>query len=247
MIPLSADPRGLGAGFKEIDMDFETAKAMIDVISTERQRRSDRLRGRDPEFVGDQWLFTDEPFASDMCLMVLVAVWHQVERELVWLAACATKDGKSIGREQYEKNIHRERKLYLRDRGRIIEKLALDEFPEWKSSMEALRLLANCFKHDPTQRPSTNLLKHLSLPLKPSERLVVGYAPLSESSLFRGGLAVYLNLSKDADYCLIAKMFVDSADQFLKSVRQRTRLAQSVPCRVQRIEYPPPHQVDRPW
>lgn len=207
-------------------MDFETAKAMIDVVKSERQRRADRLRNEDPEFAGDHWLFTDEPFANDMCLMVLVAVWHQVERELVWLAACVTKDGKSISREQYKKNVQRERKLYVKDRGKMIEKLTLDSFPEWKSSMKALHLLANCFKHDPAQQPNKSLLMHLNLPLKPSRRLTVSYAPLSESSCFRDGLAAYLNLPKDADYCVIAKTFVDLADRFLKSVRQRTRLAQ---------------------
>ncbi len=215
--------------YNTCDMDFEIAREMIGVIRTERERRSDRLRNEDEDFAYDQWLFTDEPFINEMCLLVLVALRHQVERELVFLAsrACA-KVGPTVTRKQYQQNV-----VSLRDEIRnkngwknLMETLNLESFAEWGTAMKTLQLLANCLKHEPTQKPDKKLLDHLSLPSKPVGPLIVSYMPLPESGCFREGLAVSVNLAKDADYCTIAETFVDLANQFLESVRQKTSLAQ---------------------
>jgi hypothetical protein len=57
----------------------------------------------------DQWLFTDEPFVNEMCLMVLVALRHQVERRLVFIAARVDTGQLSISRKQYQQNVISER------------------------------------------------------------------------------------------------------------------------------------------
>jgi len=211
-------------------MDFDIAREMIGVIGTERQRRSDQLKDyEDPDAAHDRWLFTDEPFINDMCLMVLVALHHQVERELVFLAASArARVGPAITRKQYQENVASLRKQVRGKSGYedLVATLSLNAFKEWNASMKTLQLLANCLKHEPTQKPDKQLLGHLSLPPKPAGPLVVCYMPLSESESFREGLAVSVNLPKDADYCTIAQTFVNLADQFLKGVRQQTSLAE---------------------
>ena len=165
-----------------------------------------------------------------MCLLVLVALHHQVERELVFLAARANA-GPTITSKQYQRNVKDQREKLRSPQGKreLIVTLTLKSFPEWDKSMETLRLLANCFKHDPRQQPDEALLKHLNLPnvdrLKQLKPLMDGYLPLPESSSFKEGLSASVNLPKDADYCAIANRFADLAGQFLEDVRQSTSLA----------------------
>jgi hypothetical protein len=208
-------------------MDFTIARGMIGVIKNERQSRLDRLKNEDQDFAYDQWSSSDEPFINDMCLMVLIALRHQVERELVLIAARADV-GRSITRKQYHENVANQRKKLGGEKGwlKLDEKLRLSSFAEWKGSMESLRLLANCLKHESSQQPDEKLLKHLKLPAKPAERFVTSYLPVAESGYFRQGLAESINLAKDADYCVIAETFVDLAGQFVENVRQKTSLAQ---------------------
>ncbi len=209
-------------------MDLKIAREMIGVIKIERQDRSDRLKNEDPDFAFDQWLFTDEPFINDLCLLVLVALRHQVERELVFLAACAkAKVGPTISYKQYQNNVMRVREE-IRKNGwkKVIAALSLESFAEWQTTMKTLQLVANCLKHEPKQEPDKELLKHLKLPSKPVGRLNVRYMPLPESRSFKEGLAVSVNLPKDADYCTITETFVDLAERFLEGVRQETSLAQ---------------------
>jgi DNA-binding transcriptional ArsR family regulator len=82
--------------------DFKIAREIIGVIRAERQGRSDRLKNEDQDFAYLHWLFTDEPFINEMCLMVLVAVRHQVEGGLISFAARANV-GPEVTREQHEK------------------------------------------------------------------------------------------------------------------------------------------------
>ena len=166
-------------------MDSRTAKEVIGVIRSERQRRYDRLKDEDPEAARDQWLDIDEPFINEMCLMVLVALHHQVERELVFLAARANA-GPTIIRQQYLKSVQ-DRRKQLRSKGgtsRLIVTLKLKSFTEWEKSMKTLQLLANCFKHEPHQEPDETLLKHLNLPsvdqLRKQTPRIEDYMPLPE-------------------------------------------------------------------
>jgi hypothetical protein len=204
-------------------MDFKMARDMIGVIGTERRDRFNRLKNEEPDFAHDQWL-SDESFISDMCLMVLVALRHQLERELIFLAARANVD--TITHQEYRQKIIGLRQE-IKENGwkNLIKTLNLDSFAVWRTSMETLRLLANCVKHEPTQEPDEMLLKHLNLPSKPTGPMLVGYAPVPDSDSFREGLAVSVDLELDADYCTIAEAFAILTDQFLKQVRQETKLA----------------------
>jgi hypothetical protein len=75
-------------------MEMRILKDIIAVIRAEQQRRESLLTDEEPNFAYDQWLFTDAPFVAELCLMLLVTLRHQVERELARLAARAVGDGK---------------------------------------------------------------------------------------------------------------------------------------------------------
>jgi hypothetical protein len=107
---------------------------MIRVIRTEKKLRSDRRRQADPNAAYDQWVFSDLPFINEMCLILLIAVRHQVERELIALAARAN-GGSTVPRKQYQQNVMDQRKrLKARDGWRnLIAALKLASFPEWKN------------------------------------------------------------------------------------------------------------------
>jgi hypothetical protein len=209
-------------------MDRNIAKEVINAIRSERQRRSDRLQDEDAEAAYEQWLFTDEPFINEMCLMVLVALRHQVERELAMIAG-RTSAEPTMTIKQYQQNVRSQRERLLKQSGWacLVATLNLKSFPEWGKSMETLRLLANCLKHEPWQEPDEKLLKHLKLPTAAElKRPVVGYMPLPESRCFREGLAASLDLPRDADYCAITEKFVDLVGRFLEDVKRNTRLGQ---------------------
>ena len=89
--------------------------------------------------------------------------------------------------------------------------------------METLRLLANCYKHDPQGGPDDDLLKHLEKHLKFRQRR--RYASLPESHCFREGLALSLGFGKETDYCDIAEELVEQAQRFLEQVKKQPMIA----------------------
>src|SRR5438874_10308351 len=91
-------------------METQMFKDMIAVIKAEQQRRGTVLNDADANFANDHWLFKDMPFINELCLMLMVALWHQVERELVRLAARAADGGREISGKQYQENVLEERK-----------------------------------------------------------------------------------------------------------------------------------------
>lgn len=197
-------------------MEVDILKQMIAVIRDEERRRASLLTDQDQNFAYDQWLFTDEPFINELCLMLLVTLRHQVEREIVWLAARAADDGKEISGQQYYDNVHQLRKGKGWDWEEIRLKL---ESCEGYKSMKALRLLANLYKHDLYIEPDKKLLELLQM------ETGVTYAPLPESDALREGLAAFIALGKDATYCDIAERFVDIARAFLVTVQSQTDLS----------------------
>ncbi len=210
-------------------MDSHIGKQMIEVIRSERQRLADQLTildREDHDNAWEEWLFTVEPFINDMCLMVLVALRHQIERELV-LVAARVNSGATIDIRQYRQNVKLQRDQLKKKDGwkNLIATLNLDSFTEWAHSMKTLQLLSNCLKHEPMQGPDDDLLRHLNLPLKPIGPMIVGYLPLAESSCFREGLAASMDLPTDTDYCAIVDAFVDATNQFLVKVREHSSLA----------------------
>src|SRR5829696_9616736 len=97
--------------------DTTVAKNVIRVIKIERGNRLAHLEKEDPEVARALWIGDDEPFINELCLMLLVAIHHHVERELTRLAARVTSDQRELEAEQYEQKLEEERKR-LRVRGR---------------------------------------------------------------------------------------------------------------------------------
>ena len=62
-------------------MNSKIARATLNVIRKERKRRLASLPD-DPLAADDLWPSADEVFVNELCLMLLVAIRHQVEREL---------------------------------------------------------------------------------------------------------------------------------------------------------------------
>ena len=193
-------------------------KEMITVIRAEEQRRVSLLTDKDPNFAYDQWVFKHEPFVNELCLMLLVTLRHQVERELIGLAARAADDGKEISVKQYQEKVKQLRKGKAWDWTEIKNRLKLESCEEY-ASVEALRLLANSYKHDPSMEPSEDLLKWLNI------ETGVNYAPLPESDSLREGFAAFIGLEKGTTYCDIVDRFVDIASDFLANVQSRTKLS----------------------
>jgi hypothetical protein len=211
-------------------MEFGSFKEMISVIRSEQQRRASLLNDQDPSAI-DQWMYEDRPFVNELCLILLVALWHQVEREVVGLAARAWDDTAKISRQQYEGNREKVQDILRSEKKgwkAIGAKLELQSCDGYGPLKDVLRLLANSYKHDPSTRAVQKLLKNLSLDT------TLKYASLPESDGVREGFATLIGLGKDADYCDIAEKFVDIANIFLVCVaeKNRTRLSQVIPNRV---------------
>jgi hypothetical protein len=199
-------------------MDTRVVKDTIEVIRRERKRRRARLPDN-YDAAHDRWLFWDLPFVNELCLMLLVAIHHQLEHELIRIAAKKTDDGNDLSQAQYQERLRAERARWKTDRKSIIAKLSLNSFPEWNREFEALRQIANSYKHTPWRKPDDKLLKLLSLDL------TLNYAPIAESDAIREGLAVYLKMRKNAEYPAIATKLLKRADAFLTAVGSQPGLS----------------------
>jgi hypothetical protein len=203
-------------------MDIKVAREILSVIKSERRRRRVLLSGENDDYAYDQWRFDDLPFINELCLTLLVAVLHQVERELVLRAARVSADGAPIDKDVYQERVRQRRKDFRERRmSNVAAELGLT-IPDW---LEALRLVANCYKHDPSARPDEKLLNHLRLPLKPNEPLVEWYASLSESQLFLDGLAAFLDVREDADYCAVTEDLLSRTEEFMADIERSGRLS----------------------
>jgi len=204
-------------------MDTHILKNIIAVIRTEQERRTSLLNVDDPNFAYDQWLFTDEPFLNEFCLMFLVTLRHQVEREQVGLAARAADRGKEISGQQYQERVKQLQKTNKKGNKNWdwteINKRLKPESCEKYDFIKALRFLANSYKHDFSMEPDEKLLTSLKL------KTGVNYAPLPESDSLRKGFADLIGLGKDAGYCDIAERFVDIANDFVEEVKNRIKLS----------------------
>jgi hypothetical protein len=200
-------------------MNTRLAKNILEIIRSEEERRISLLDDKDSDAAYDQWVFKDAPFLAELCLMLLVALRHQVERELVVLAARAANDGKEIDGKQCQKRVKELQDLPLSKRWKTIEARLKPQCCLGAEAIEALRLLANSYKHDPSKEPAEDLLKLLNL------EVGVNYAPLPESDALREALAASVGLNQDADYCDIAETFLDIVDIFLTDVRRQPQIS----------------------
>jgi hypothetical protein len=208
-------------------MEIRIFHEIIAIIRTEANRRDKDLKSLPKDAAYDHWLFVDQPFVNELCLMLLVSLSHQVESELVLLVERIVNDTRQeIAVDEYRVNVEKRRKHLKEKKGNGWVKLYKDlgvksGEPE---PLKVLRLLANSYKHDPFMLPDTQLLTLLKLPDKRefpcrAYKSKVVYASLSESCLLQKGLANFFHLAENADYCDIAAQFVDFASRFLAGLK----------------------------
>lgn len=199
-------------------METRILQEMIGVVKAEQQRREAQLDTTDSDYQYDRWQFVDLPFLSEMCLMILVALRHQVERELIRIAA--RSGGHEISGAEYKANLQKERVLLRRKDGwRNLEKRLKLTSCHGGRYVEALRLLSNSYKHSPAMEPEKKLLQLLKLGTH------VKYAPLPESNSLRGALGRFVGLGKDAAFCDIAEQLVREASCYVDAVQQKMTLS----------------------
>lgn len=196
-------------------MQKQLFKDMISVIRAEKRRREESVNHADPDLAYDQWLFEDLPFINELCLMILVALRHQFERETLSLAARANHGGKEISRQEWGQE--RQSLRNRNNQGRFVG-LKTNEIKNrlrqknWPPYILLLNKLTNLYKHDPLKIPDEEIIIDLHL----DPEIVCG--PLDESEAIRTGLANFLSLPEDADYCDIADQFVEITCEFISTV-----------------------------
>ncbi len=210
----------------EVIVDTQILKDMITVIRTEQERRTSLLlQYKDPNLAYDQWLFTDGPFINELCFMFLVTLRHQIERELVLLAARSNENLKEISGQQYKERVNQlqitnnKGKNIGWDWKEIKKRLKLKTYDKYEF-IESLHLLSNLYKHDPSNKPNNELLNLIHL------EIGINYASFTESDDFRKGFAKFIGLNEDADYCDISERFVDISKDFLLNVKGRANLSE---------------------
>lgn len=193
-------------------MDIQIARSVLKVIREEALRRDSA--DRDPYFADEQWL-ADRAFVNELCLMLLVALWHQIERELVLMGARASQGDADLSPADYQRALDALRKGLGIDWPKLRKLLNVATPPP---EMWALQRLANAYKHDPTTGPSDELISHLGL------TTTVNYNSLPESDALRQGLAACVGLDKYAGYVAITEAFINAAEVFLDDIRRNAKL-----------------------
>ncbi len=207
---------------------------MIDVIRDEQQRRWEGIENatrnmeeEPPDFDAEsfaeaQWEEFDAPLINELCMILLVALSHQVERDLVGLAARVDPGGaKEISVQQHRYNMSQLRSRDSKGRVRktwdwekINTLLHHKGYAEHKY-IELLRHLSDSYKHN--MEPSDELLDRLKI------KKGITYAPsLPQSDAIREALAAFVKVQEAGyrtEYCDIAKRFVELASKFLSKVR----------------------------
>jgi hypothetical protein len=192
-------------------------RSMITVIATEEDmRRSIPPDEAEAQLGYDEWREEHWPFLNDMYLLVMVAIWHATERALIRMAAQVGDPASKISADEYHAAVTTMAKPSKRTQ-RLVTALSLTKYPHWRK-LDTLRLLANCYKHDPFKRPQEDLLKALGLDH------TLNYAGLHESSKLCAGFCSLLKLGPETQYKHVASSYLDIAERFLKEVRARAPL-----------------------
>jgi hypothetical protein len=209
-------------------MDIHMAKEVIRIIRTERDKKLKSVKTEEDHYY---YYGIEEPFINEFCLMLLVAIRHEIERELTLFIAYKTSAGSEYkkfmaGKTSLERG-HEENefRLWLKEERKRLDGLTKDKKKGWKAFysevgldaetiewLEILRELSNSYKHD-IWTYKKNFLEKLGLP---TEKL---YMTLSESPAIREKLAESVGLASDADYCLIAEAFVNRASDLLSKFK----------------------------
>jgi len=199
-------------------MNADLMRWLAGLVEAEEQNRENARSSMLPDAAYHQAIFHDEPLTNELYLLVLLFMWHEVEREIMLLAALSgLQDASPISRDDYKKEVDRLGHPRGEARKKEIEKRLLLDRSSW-DLLDVLRLLANSFKHDPFGKPNARLLKRLGLTDN------MNYASLSESGAVRFGLGKFLGIGDGATFCEIVDALRKSCDKILFMLRSGTPL-----------------------
>jgi hypothetical protein len=137
----------------------------------------------------------------------------------LFYAACALGHGNELQPIDFEAEQKTLLALPNNKRWREIEKrLQVTQCVRY-ASVEALRLVANSYKHDPRLQPDIELIRHLGL----DEKLI--YAAIPESFELKKGLARVVGLPDDSLFVDITQRFVEHVAEFLKDLQAKSVLS----------------------
>jgi len=200
-------------------MNTKLIKALVKLVKSEEQNRERARKSMPPDAAYNQAIFHDTPLTNELYLLVLLFVWHDIEKEIVLLAALsAVRNPSPITRDDYGKEVRRLEGLGQDKRRKELEQLLPKIDTRAWDFLDTLRLLANSFKHDPFDKPKAILLKRLGLPGN------MNYASLSESGAVRFGLGRVLAIGDDAEFSEIVDAVYKSCDRLLFLLRAATPL-----------------------
>lgn len=199
-------------------MNTKMAQEVIRIIRVERNERLERLerleRAKTEE---DDYYYQiiEEPFINELCLMLLVAIRHEIERELTIFIAKKTSERKGHTHYDFGEWVKEERKRLdglVREKGWSAFYSELELETGTRKWLEILRELSNSCKHD-AWGCSKRLIRKLNLPEKQL------YMAPAESPSIREALAKSVGLASDADYLTIAETFVNLASALLSNFK----------------------------
>lgn len=197
-------------------------KDMIMVVRREQARRESLLKDEDEDGADVRWRYADGPFLNQLCLMLLVTLWHQIERELVELAARVHESSTTISFKQYEETVSRLTSRRRLDWDKIRRTLNLERYEGYMFT-KCLRLISNSYKHHHLMKPDESLIRLIQAEVE------FNYAPLPESAVLQKRLASFIGIGIGASWCDIAERFVDISGNFLAEVKSRTKLTKVGP------------------
>ena len=190
-------------------VNFDSITRFLDAIRTEEKRREERCATLDGDIALDQLLFYDQAFLQGFYLLVLVYVWHELEREMVRLTARVQEGpAREISLHDYQQEVVR----LTRNKDiwkEIRRRLPVEKSDQYGLCYEVLRPLVNSYKHDPFGKPKKGLLEKLGLDAS------LNYAALTESDTVREALCRRLRLPANESYSGISDAFVRACEQLL--------------------------------
>jgi hypothetical protein len=212
-------------------MNNDISGEMIGVIRREQARRLPEITDENQDYVLDHWLFKDEPFLNELCLMLLVVQRHQLERNLIWLAAKLGETDTILSQQQYKENIRQEREECRKRDGwkKLCKKLKLESC-EGFDAIEIHRLLVNSYKHHPLMEPDEELVSKLRIDT------IINFASLPENDLIRERVANSIGLPGGATYCDIAEGFMHIVTRFFDRVQVQATFSE---VRLDRVSFNP--------
>jgi hypothetical protein len=200
-------------------MNTKLIRSLTEFIRAEEDSRESLRASMSAEAAHCQAIFHDAPLTNELYLLVLLFMWHEIEKEIVLMAALSSVQNSSpLTRDDYQKEVeHLGGMRYEKRKIEIERRLPALDARSW-DLLDLLRLLANSFKHDPFDKPDHRLLKRLRLPEN------MNYASMAESGAVRSGLAQFLGIGDEATFSEIVEAVRKSCDRTLFILQTGTPL-----------------------